>query len=146
MRIYLVVILISMSIGSGAATQAKRYQDAAQTALQSQLSKEGKECAEAANTYEQNLCLDKAESRTEHDFDVFYQNLLALLNGESADQQKLKEAQAQWTQYKDKTCDAIDALYKGGTIRSLAVMRCEIEITRSRMRDLDYLYETILHH
>ena len=146
MRIYLVSILISLSIGSAAATQAKRHQDAAQAALQSQLAKEGMECAQPANTYEQNLCLDKAESRTEHDFEVFYQNLLALLDAESADQQRLKEAQIQWTQYKDKTCDAIDALYKGGTIRSSAVMRCEIEITRSRMRDLDYLYETVLHH
>jgi uncharacterized protein YecT (DUF1311 family) len=121
------------------------HQKAAQAALNSQESKEGKDCPGADTAYAANMCLGKVSEETQKDFDQFYKNLLALLDDAASAQEKLEQAQDQWEQYRTKTCDAIDELYKGGTIRPSANMECYIKLARSRMRDLDYLYNGALH-
>jgi uncharacterized protein YecT (DUF1311 family) len=130
---------------SGAQSPAQ-YQKAASAALQSQLSREGKDCPGAHTTYDDNMCIGKVVEATHSDFDTFYRNLQLLLAVDSANANKLTQAQEQWLQYRKQTCDAIDELYRGGTIRPSAVMRCDIQITRSRMRDLDSIYYTVLHN
>jgi uncharacterized protein YecT (DUF1311 family) len=126
--------------------QRKQYQKDAQAALLSQTSKEGKDCPGADTTYAANICLGKVSEATQKDFDAFYKNLLALMDdSEDSGQEKLEEAQDQWEQYRTKTCDAVDEMNKGGSIRPSTNMECYIRLARSRMRDLDYLYNGALH-
>ena len=125
----------------------QQYQKAAQAALQAQMSQAGRDCLDPRTTADENNCIAKSATMAQHDFDVFYDNLLSLLGGcESANRQKLTEAQDQWELYRNKTCEAIDYLYRGGSIQPSAVTRCRIELLRSRMRDLDTIYHTVLHN
>jgi len=64
-------------------------------------------------------------------------------NAEAAGQ--LDSSQQQWELYTQKACDAIDSFSRGGTIRFSAVEKCRIQLTRSRMQDLNALYNTALH-
>jgi uncharacterized protein YecT (DUF1311 family) len=125
--------------------QTERYRKGAHAALLSQMSKEGKDCVGADTTYAANICLGKVSEETQKDFDQFYKNLVALLDNAESAQEKLEEAQDQWEQYRTKTCDAVDETHKGGSIRPSANMECYIRLARSRMRDLDFLYEGALH-
>src|SRR5262249_28674263 len=146
MRNVVMLSLIGLLWGMAWAQQPTSYQKTAQAALNSQISQEGKDCPDARTTRDENICTANVVSVTERDFDVFYQSLLGLLGTEPGNQQKLREAQEQWLKYRDKTCEAVAALYDGGTIRPSAVSRCEIQLTRSRMRDLDSAYYTVLHN
>ena len=139
-------VIYMLGAYSAWAQAPERYQKAAQAALQAQISREGKDCLDARTTADENNCLANAATMTQHDFDAFYGNLLSLLGSESANQQKLDEAQVQWVRYRDKTCEAIGYLYSGGSIQSSAITRCRIELIRSRMHDLDSVYHTILHN
>jgi uncharacterized protein YecT (DUF1311 family) len=131
---------------SGSTAQGPaQLQAAARAALQSQMSQEGKDCPDARTQYDQNTCIGQVLAATNHDFEIFYQNLLFQLAPNPSNQENLKRAQKQWEAYREDTCNAIDELYKGGTIRSSAVTGCEVQLTRSRMRDLNNIYATVLH-
>lgn len=60
-------------------------------------------------------------------------------------QQRLKDTQELWLRYRDKTCEAVGYLWEGGTIRPSREMSCDIRLTRSRMRDLFWLYDVASH-
>ncbi len=126
--------------------QVQKFQKDAQSALLSQQAKEGKDCLDAGTTYGENICIGKVEALTKQDFDRFYNSLVSLLAPEASNIKKLEDAQAAWVQYRAKSCDAIGHLYEGGTIRPSAVAGCEIALMRSRMRDLDNIYYTVLHN
>jgi hypothetical protein len=51
----------------------------------------------------------------------------------------------EWEHYAQKACDAIDSFHPGATIGQSAIAICRIQLTRSRMQDLDVLYYTTLH-
>jgi uncharacterized protein YecT (DUF1311 family) len=122
-----------------------QLQNAARTAFQSQMSQEGKDCPNARTQYDQNICIGQVLAATNHDFEMFYQNLLFLLAPDPTNKENLKKAQKEWEAYREDSCNALDELYKGGTIRGSAVTGCEVQLTRSRMRDLNNLYATVLH-
>jgi uncharacterized protein YecT (DUF1311 family) len=122
-----------------------QLQNAARSAFQSQISQEGKDCPNARTQYDQNVCIGQVLAATNHDFEIFYQNLLLLLAPDPSNQENLKKAQKEWEAYREDSCNAMDELYKGGTIRGSAVTGCEVQLTRSRMRDLDNIYATVLH-
>jgi len=60
--------------------------------------------------------------------------------------QTLEDSQAAWTDYQQKACHAIDTLFRDGTILPSAGMGCVIQLTRSRMRDLNAVYNLPLRH
>lgn len=119
-------------------------QKAANDALQSQLSKEGKDCASPSNNYEDKVCIGEVQQQTEKDFSTFYVNLRAILDESS--EKNLEDGQAKWVAYRDVTCQAIDDFFREGTARAGKVARCKIQLTRSRMKDLDEIYYLPLHH
>lgn len=122
------------------------HQKAANDALQSQFSQEGKDCQDARNNYEDEFCITEIATQTEKDFSIFYENLEAILNLNPTNQKNLEDAQAKWVVYRDATCQAIDNFFQQGTARVGMVARCEIQVTRSRMKDLDAIYNLPLHH
>jgi len=147
MRIFALWIFVGVLGPCSAGAQGPlQYQKAAQSALQNQRSREGKDCMDARTTADENNCIANSLALTQHDFDVFYHNLLSLLGPESTNREKLNDAQSQWERYRDKTCEAVGDLYSGGTIQPSAIIRCRIELLRSRMRDLDAVYHSVLHN
>ena len=58
----------------------------------------------------------------------------------------LRDSQQAWLNYRQKQCEAVFDFWRSGTVAPSAELRCKIELTRSRMRDLDSLYEMPLHH
>jgi uncharacterized protein YecT (DUF1311 family) len=59
--------------------------------------------------------------------------LRSLLQGDAGAVDRLDASQEQWQHYMQKACEAIDYFFRDGTIRSSAVTRCRIQLTRSRM-------------
>jgi uncharacterized protein YecT (DUF1311 family) len=143
------ICLVLCLLGGSSTTFAQSpvtYQKAAGVALQSQLSKQGKDCPDAQTTRDMNACLAEVERTTKNDFETFYRNLGLLLESDETGLKKLQGSQDKWNEYAASACDAIDYLYREGSIRPSAVMACEIQLRRSRMQDLDLLYHTILHN
>jgi uncharacterized protein YecT (DUF1311 family) len=121
------------------------YRKSAQAALQSQVSQIGRDCPDAKTTIEVNGCILAVGKKTKADFETFYESLRALL-GQNADAvSQLAGSQDQWESYTQKACNAIDSFFQGGSLRFSAAERCRIQLTRSRMQDLNALYYTTLH-
>jgi uncharacterized protein YecT (DUF1311 family) len=102
------------------------------------------DCLEARDNYEDKVCISQVAQQTENDFATFYQNLKELLD--STSQTSLEQAQQEWIVYRDRTCKAIDEFLRDGSARVGLVTRCEIQLSRSRMKDLDAIYNLPLHH
>lgn len=117
----------------------------ASTALQFEIAQIGRDCANARNTLEINSCFGTVAGKTQSNFRVFYDSLRSLLNPGSEAAQQLDTSQAQWEKYSNSACDAVYAFYRDGTIRTAKAIGCRILLTRSRMQNLDALYDTVLH-
>ena len=61
---------------------------------------------------------------------------LAGYGGKGRDQQKLRRAQASWTQYRDATCESEASIYEGGSIRPAVYYSCMASVTRERAQRL----------
>ncbi len=85
------------------------------------------------------------EQQTRTDFAAFYQSLHSLLQPSGEAISQLDSSQELWEHYAQKACEAVDSFYHDGTIRFSEVAKCRIQLTRSRMQDLDVLYFTVLH-
>jgi uncharacterized protein YecT (DUF1311 family) len=123
------------------------YQKDAAAALQRSVVQTGKgDCPDAQTTLDIDQCLAGVQAKTKSNFDSFYKDLRSFLDPASEAARQLDASQAQWEKYSSSACDAIDSFYSGGTIRASAVTGCRLQLMRSRMQDLDKLYETVLHH
>jgi uncharacterized protein YecT (DUF1311 family) len=142
MRVLLALALLIASLPLFGQTPGQR-QRAAHAALQSELSAQGKDCPNTNTTREASECLGNVLEHTRANFNIFYESLSALLDPEN--RKFLNDAQTRWGLYRETSCDAICRFYRGGTIQPSEFIRCEIELTRSRMRDLDSIYNTVLH-
>ena len=116
-------------------------QKAAKAAFDKEMARVGKDCTQVRNQRDENDCQSDAAGATERNFAAFYKALEGII-GNAA----LSDSQQAWLDYRKKQCDAVFDFWSPGTIAPSAELRCEIELTRSRMRDLDSLYETPLHH
>lgn len=115
-------------------------QKAAKAAFETEMARIGKDCAKAKTQRDENICQSDAATATERNFDAFYRSLENIVGSG-----RLRESQQAWVDYRNKQCDAIFEFWRPGTVAPSAEMRCKIELMRSRMRDLDSLYETPLH-
>ena len=105
-----------------------------------------KDCPDAKTTVEENGCILAVGKKTKADFEVFYASLRALLSQNADAVSQLAGSQDQWERYAQEACNAIDSFTQGTTVRFSAGERCQIQLTRSRMQDLNALYETTLRH
>lgn len=121
--------------------EAIECQKAAKVAFDAEMLRIGKDCTKVKTQRDENICQSDAETATERNFDAFYGALESIVGGG-----RLRDSQQAWVDYRNRQCDAIFEFWRSGTIAPSAEMRCKIELMRSRMRDLDSLYETPLHH
>ncbi|HEX4133005.1 MAG TPA: lysozyme inhibitor LprI family protein [Bryobacteraceae bacterium] len=139
-------LLVHLDLTLSRAQSPTSDQNKAQAALHSQVSRIGKDCPDAKTTAEENSCISIVEQQTRTDFAAFYGSLHSLLQRSPDDAvSQLDSPQEEWEHYAQKACDAVDSFYRGATIRPSGVTTCRIQLTRSRMRDLDVLYYTTLH-
>ncbi len=143
-------LVVAFAIACSTTTVAQEFHAheqhvaAAVAALKSEEAKEGKDCLQARNQYEDTICTGQVAEAADRNLAVFYDNLKAII-GDNA-REKLQVSQEAWLDYRKKACEAVFEFYKGGTIRNAEQARCQTRLTRARMRDLDFLYETPLHH
>ncbi|MGA8598340.1 MAG: lysozyme inhibitor LprI family protein [Bryobacteraceae bacterium] len=121
------------------------YQKKAEAALRFEVARIGKDCPAARTTIEENNCIVGVEQQTRENFQVFYDSLRLLLGPKSEAAIQLDNSQSQWEKYSKEACDAVDSLYRRGSIRLSAVETCKVPLMRSRMQDLNALYITTLH-
>jgi len=55
---------------------------------------------------------------------------------------ELRLAQDRFSEYRDKSCAAAFDFYQSGVMRAVMEFVCEIQLTRSRMKDLDIIYHS----
>ncbi|HEY2378982.1 MAG TPA: lysozyme inhibitor LprI family protein [Gemmatimonadaceae bacterium] len=94
-----------------------------------------------SNQREETACVGAALDTTERNFGAFYGALENFVGGDA-----VRGAQTMWLDYRKKQCEGIFNFFRRGTIAPSARIRCEIALTRSRMRDLDALFDVQLHH
>jgi uncharacterized protein YecT (DUF1311 family) len=116
-------------------------QQIAKSAFDAEMARVGRDCLTAQNQREENSCQQAAESTTARNYAAFSTAVEAII-GDTI----WRKANDAWTLYRKRQCDAVFDFYSPGTIAPSARSRCMVEVTRSRMRDLNSLYETPLHH
>ena len=116
-------------------------QKAANAAFAAEAARIGKDCRGARNQREDTACEREAADTTERNLSDFYTALEGIVGSDA-----LSGSHQAWLTYRKRQCDAIFAFYGRGTIAPSAQIRCQIALARSRMRDLDGLFDVQLHH
>ena len=138
--------LVLLASNSGLAQQPRcpstlECQKAANAAFAAEQARVGKDCLDARNQREDTACELAAAATTELNLISFYAALQGIVGSDA-----LRGSQQAWLNYRKRQCAAIYDFFKGGTIAPSAQSRCEIELARSRMRDLEALFDVQLHH
>lgn len=116
-------------------------QRVAKSAFDAEMARVGVDCPTAQSQREENACQQAAERRTTRNYAAFASAVESVV-GDTA----WHKADQAWTSYRKSQCDAVFDFYRPGTIAPSARSRCMMELTRSRMRDLNTLFDTPLHH
>lgn len=122
----------------GSAIECQRTANAA---FGAEMARVGRDCTNVRNQREEDSCESEAAAGTERNFSVFYSALESIVGSDALD-----DSEQAWLDYRKKQCVAVFDFFRPGTIAPSAALRCKVELTRSRMRDLDSLFETALHH
>lgn len=151
------MLSLAAAIPYAACSRAEAQQDSprhvAQLAYEAEMSQTGNECQDAVTLVDRNECLENIRTQTYKNFEDFFGGLRqALVNASPNDANALAldSAQRAWEKDRSETCDAVSNTYDVGTVKNpgssepSARIRCLIEITRSRMRDLMRLYSPTL--
>jgi uncharacterized protein YecT (DUF1311 family) len=141
----LCLLLIHLDLTLLRAQSPSSDQNKAKAALHSQVSQIGKDCPDARSTADENSCISIVEQQTRTDFAAFYGSLHSLLQPSPDAMGRLDSSQEAWEHYAQKACDDIASFYQRAAIGPSSIAICRIQLTRSRMRDLDVLYYTTLH-
>ena len=128
----------------------REYQLAVQAAFNAVTLTGNTECVEAQTQLQINTCVGRRLTAAREQFAGFFRNLQGALEpapGEAAGERRqlLSKSQEIWICYRDVMLQAVGAEWEGGSGRPAAVGRAEVELIRSRMRELDMAYETVLH-
>lgn len=148
--------------------QRSRLQQQAKAAFDREMARQkAGDCLHARSTYDENICLGKAIHATLANYQSFSGALRSLLDQKNpmmgaglgdmigptgkpltAEQmtKEFDQVEAEWETYRKTQCSAAYDLFKGGTIASVMGGRCELKLIRSRMADLNYIYDMTLHH
>ena len=96
-------------------------------------------CKDAKTLQAQNDCMEQAATTVKREFNRFFAKLAESIKDEKS-KGGLRLAQDRWSEYRDKSCSATFDFYASGVMRSVMERTCEIQLTRSRMKDLEVLY------
>lgn len=93
-------------------------------------------CANNSGTQaEANACARVKSKQADDEMKQVYEQLLSELSNYGSDgkaQQKLKQAQSAWLQYRDANCESEASIYEGGSIRPAVYYFCRASITQER--------------
>lgn len=98
-------------------------------------------CKDAKSLQESNDCMEQAAVATRREFNRYFAKLTESIKDEKA-KTELRVAQDRWSEYKDKSCAAAFDFYASGVMRAVMEFVCEIQLTRSRLKDLDIIYHS----
>jgi uncharacterized protein YecT (DUF1311 family) len=140
-----------------------RLQAQAKAAYESEMAREkAGDCPNADNTRAIVGCLADEIATTTANFKAFTGAIRSVLSLEGADAKDtilgptgqtpsreevlraFDDAASAWDKYSKAQCDAIYGLYRGGTYTKVAGASCELLLLRSRMREMDRLYNDAL--
>jgi uncharacterized protein YecT (DUF1311 family) len=96
-------------------------------------------CKDAKSLQESNDCMEQAATTTKREFNRYFVKLTESIKDEKA-KSELRLAQDRWGEYRDKSCAAAFDFYASGVMRAVMEFVCEIQLTRSRMKDLETIY------
>jgi uncharacterized protein YecT (DUF1311 family) len=139
--------------GSRLFAQEGAPQHAAQLAYDAEMAEVGHDCPDQLTLEDRNECLNDVRVQTYKNFDAFLMALREALINESPNDSNaltLDATERSFEKYRTEACDAVSNVYDVGTIKHPgstqpnARTRCLIYLTRSRMRDLDHLYDQTL--
>ena len=88
---------------------------------------------------ESNDCMEQAAISVRREFVRYFAKLTEGIKDEKS-KSGLRLAQDRWSEYKDKSCSAAFDFYASGVMKAVMESTCEIQLTRSRMKDLDVVY------
>jgi len=117
----------------------------------------GDPCEANAATVNFDACYADQFKGVDQDLNRLYRNVILAFEADIVDAHKrsdrgqlhydatalldLKNAQTEWTKYRDLECDAAGQQLQGGSIRPIIVNKCLILITRHRIDDIRAAYE-----
>ncbi len=82
-----------------------------------------------------NACARYKYEQADAAMNRVYRQLMAELAGfDGKDQEKLKQAQMLWVQYRDANCESEASIYEGGSIRPAIYSHCLASMTQERTR------------
>ena len=96
-------------------------------------------CKDAKSMQDSNDCMEQAFDKVRREFNRYFAKLTESIKEEKA-KAGLRLAQDRWSEYKDKSCLAAFDFYASGVMRKVMEFTCEIQLTRSRMKDLEVIY------
>jgi len=98
-------------------------------------------CKDAKSLKDSNDCMEQAALTAKREFVRYFAKLTEGIKDEKA-KSELRVAQDRWAEYRDKSCSAAFDFYSSGVMRAVMEFACEIQLTRSRMKDLDMIYHS----
>ncbi|MFN2511086.1 MAG: lysozyme inhibitor LprI family protein [Pyrinomonadaceae bacterium] len=82
-----------------------------------------------------NACARYKHEQADAAMNRVYRQLMSELAGfDGKDQEKLKQAQMLWLQYRDSNCESEASVYEGGSIRPAIYNHCLASMTQERTR------------
>ncbi len=82
---------------------------------------------------EANACARFQYTQADVEMNRVYEQLMSELAGDDdKNQQKLRQAQLLWLQYRDANCESEASIYEGGSIRPAIYNHCLASVTRER--------------
>ncbi len=98
-------------------------------------------CKDSKSMKESNDCMEQAAITERREFNRYFAKLTESIKDEKA-KSGLRLAQDRWSEYKEKSCSAAFDFYASGVMRAVMEFACEIQLTRSRIKDLDMIYHS----
>jgi uncharacterized protein YecT (DUF1311 family) len=98
-------------------------------------------CKDAKSMQESNDCMEQAAINVKREYVRYFAKLTESIKDEKA-KGELRVAQDRWAEYRDKSCSAAFDFYASGVMRAVMEFVCEIQLTRSRIKDLDIIYHS----
>jgi len=90
------------------------------------------ECADATTTIEMEFCAQKALTEAQTELMCTIESTLKTFQGDKEKITLFKNAQKQWTSYRDLHCGLVYDRWRDGSIRNLITISCKVELTQQR--------------
>ncbi len=100
------------------------------------------ECSAAGSQVEIGACVTQMEDQVQSALEVAYSiasdaaKELDDVTGREVAVPALETAQTAWTSYRDAQCEAVGAMYGGGSGTGIAITSCRVELGRARVSEL----------